>query len=61
MRAMAFMDQNPSQDLLISVVVAALGAGVVTSFAVGLGQNPFEGIEITAIAACVAVFVNTLR
>lgn len=54
------MYNNTRKDWLGSLVVAALGAGVVTSFAVGQGQNPLVGLGITAIAAVAAVTLDSL-
>ena len=41
-------------------MIAALGAGIITSFAVSQGQNPFVGLGITAFASIVAVVVDHL-
>jgi hypothetical protein len=54
------MYNNTRKDWLTSLVIAALGAGVVTSFAVGQGQNPLVGLGITALAAIAAVTLDTL-
>jgi hypothetical protein len=54
------MYNNTRKDWLASLVIAALGAGVVTSFAVGQGQNPLVGLGITALAAIAAVTLETL-
>ncbi len=54
------MYNNSQRDWLGSFVVAALGAGVITSFAVSQGQNPLEGLGITAIAAVAAVTIDYL-
>ena len=48
-------DKRPDRDLASAVVTAALGAGVVTSFAVSRGQNPLVAIGITVFATGVAV------
>ena len=40
--------------------MAALGAGVITSFAVSQGQNPFVGLGITVFAAIAAVLIDHL-
>lgn len=53
-------DKNSNQDLLSSIVVAALGAGVVTTFAVFQGQNPLIALEITGLAAIVALVCDRL-
>ncbi|MGB7085986.1 MAG: hypothetical protein WBD47_10560 [Phormidesmis sp.] len=54
------MHNNFQKDWLGSLVVAALGAGVITSFAVCQGQNPLVGLGITAIAAIAAVTIDSL-
>jgi len=51
-------DKRPDQDLASAAVTAALGAGVVTSFAVSRGQNPLVAIGITVFAAGVAVICD---
>ena len=52
------MYNNNSKDWLNSLVVAALGAGVMTSFAVGQGQNPILALGVTAIAAVTAITID---
>jgi energy-converting hydrogenase Eha subunit G len=54
------MYKNSQTDWLNSLVIAGLGAGVITSFAVGQGQNPFIALGITAIAAVAAVTIDSL-
>ena len=54
------MHKNVRKDWIASLVIAALGAGVITSFAVSQGQNPFLGMGITAIAALFAVTFDSL-
>ncbi|MGB3294182.1 MAG: hypothetical protein WBB01_14435 [Phormidesmis sp.] len=54
------MYNNTQKDWLGSFVIAALGAGVITSFAVGQGQNPLMGLGITAMAAIAAVTIDSL-
>ena len=51
---------NDSKDWLNSLVIAGLGAGVMTSFAVGQGQNPILALGITAIAAVTAITLDGL-
>ncbi|MGQ4645726.1 hypothetical protein [Lyngbya aestuarii] len=46
---------NSNQDLIGGAITAALGAGIVTSFAVSQGQNPFVALAITAFSALVAL------
>lgn len=48
------------KDWLSAAVTAGLGAGIVTSFAVSQGQNPFVGLSITVVAAGLAVAFDTL-
>ena len=49
-------NKNSDKDWLSAVVTAALGAGVVTSFAVSQGQDPFVALGITGFSASVALF-----
>jgi hypothetical protein len=51
-------DKRPDRDLASAAVTAALGAGVVTSFAVSRGQNPLVALGITVFAAGVAVICD---
>ncbi|MGK7916907.1 MAG: hypothetical protein AB4038_15410 [Prochloraceae cyanobacterium] len=48
-------NKNTNKDLLGAAATAALGAGVVTSFAVSQGQSPLIALAITAMAALFAV------
>jgi hypothetical protein len=48
-------NKNSDKDLLTAVVTAALGAGIVTSFAVSQGQNPLVALAITVFSALVAL------
>ncbi|MEB3189486.1 MAG: hypothetical protein VKL42_03990 [Snowella sp.] len=52
------MFNNPQKDLLGAACMTALGAGIVTSFAVGQGQHPLMGLGITAIAALFGVICH---
>jgi small neutral amino acid transporter SnatA (MarC family) len=55
------MYRNKSGIALIDVAMpAAVGAGVVTSFAIGQGQHPAIAISITAIATLFAVICHQL-
>lgn len=45
------MDNNRDKDVVGAALTAGLGAGIVTSFAVGQGQHPMIGLAITVIAA----------
>ncbi|WP_287522706.1 MULTISPECIES: hypothetical protein [unclassified Okeania] len=47
-----------NRDPLVAAVTAALGAGVVTSFAVTQGQNPLTALGITIFAALVALIFD---
>jgi hypothetical protein len=51
-------NKNSGGDLLGAAVTAALGAGIVTSFAVGQGQNPLLALAITGFSALVAVLLS---
>lgn len=44
--------------LTTQLAVACLGAGVITSFAVAQGQNPFTALGITLFSALAAVMVG---
>lgn len=46
---------NSEKDWLTAAVTAALGAGIVTSFAVSQGQNPFVALAITAFSVLIAL------
>ena len=50
------VDQRPA--LTTQLAVACLGAGVITSFAVAQGQNPFTALGITLFSAVAAVMVG---
>ena len=52
------MYKNQSKDLLGSLAVAALGAGVITTFAVSQGQSPWLAMGITLFAAIAAVIFD---
>jgi hypothetical protein len=49
---------NVQKDWIGATVIAALGAGVITSFAVSQGQNPFVALAITGFAAVSAVVID---
>jgi hypothetical protein len=51
-------NNNSDKDWLTAAVTAALGAGIVTSFAVSQGQNPFIAMAITGFSALVAVLFS---
>ncbi|HEY9875049.1 MAG TPA: hypothetical protein V6D12_16555 [Candidatus Obscuribacterales bacterium] len=48
-------NKNSDRDPVASAVTAALGAGIVTSFAVSQGQNPLVALGITSFAVVVAL------
>lgn len=50
--------KNTDKDPVGAAVTAALGAGIVTSFAVSQGQHPLIALAITAIAALFAVICH---
>ena len=50
------VEQRPA--LTTQLAVACLGAGVITSFAVAQGQNPFTALGITLFSAIAAVMVG---
>lgn len=52
---LSFMYKNQQKDLLGSFVIAAMGAGVITTFAVSQGQSPWLAMGITLFAAGAAV------
>ena len=47
-----------NRDPLVAAVTAALGAGIVTSFAVSQGQHPLTALGITLFAALVAMIFD---
>jgi hypothetical protein len=49
---------NLQKDWISAVAISALGAGVITSFAVSQGQHPLVGLAITAFAAVSAVAID---
>jgi CDP-diglyceride synthetase len=52
------MYNHPNKDLVGAGLTAALGAGVVTSFAVSQGQHPLIALTITVFAALFAVICD---
>jgi hypothetical protein len=48
-------NSNHNKDLLNAALVSGLGAGIVTSFAVGQGQHPLLALGITGLAALLGV------
>jgi hypothetical protein len=51
-------DKTPKKDWLTAAVTAALGAGVVTTFAISQGQHPLLAIGITSFATVAALLVE---
>jgi hypothetical protein len=49
------MYHNSNKDWLSAALTAALGAGVVTSFAVSQGQHPLVGLGVTGCAVAIAL------
>ncbi|MGL5035015.1 MAG: hypothetical protein ACRC6M_14565 [Microcystaceae cyanobacterium] len=52
------MFDNPHKDLVGAALIAALGASIVTTFAIAQGQHPVIGIGITAIAALFGIICH---
>lgn len=52
------MKASPQSDLLNTIAISAVGAGIVTSFAVSQGQSPLVALLITAIATGFAVICH---
>ncbi|MCS6813814.1 MAG: hypothetical protein NZ772_09630 [Cyanobacteria bacterium] len=53
-------NHDSNKDSLSGVVAAALGAGIVTSFAVALGQSPLLALGITLFSALAAFLFDRL-
>ena len=51
-------NKNTDKDFVSAAATAALGAGIVTSFAVGQGQNPLIALGITVFAALCGVICH---
>ncbi|MEA5462942.1 hypothetical protein [Leptothoe sp. PORK10 BA2] len=49
---------NAQKDWLGAFIIAALGAGIITSFAVSQGQNPLIALGITGFASAAAVLLD---
>lgn len=47
--------KNSNKDWVGSAITAALGAGIVTSFAINQGQHPMIALGITGFAVVVAL------
>lgn len=52
------MYDKPQKDWVAAGVTAALGAGVVTSFAISQGQNPLVAIGITGFAVAASLIID---
>lgn len=53
-------DKNSRKYLVEAVITAALGAGIVTTFAISQGQHPLVAIQITGIAVLIALACDRL-
>lgn len=53
-------NKNSDKDWLGAAVTAALGAGIVTSFAVSQGQHPLVALAITGFSVVVALVCREL-
>jgi hypothetical protein len=49
------MKTSPQTDLLNTIAISTVGAGIVTSFAVSQGQSPLVALLITVTATSFAV------
>lgn len=50
-------NKDSQKDWLTAAITAALGAGIVTSFAISQGQHPFLALAITGLATVVALLL----
>ncbi|MEW6497181.1 MAG: hypothetical protein AB1589_32460 [Cyanobacteriota bacterium] len=53
-------NKNSDKDWVGAAVTAAIGAGIVTSFAVSQGQHPLVALAITAFSTLVALLCAQL-
>ena len=53
-------NKNSDKDWVGAAVTAALGAGIVTSFAVSQGQHPLIALAITGFSVVVALVCREL-
>lgn len=53
-------DNNSNKDILGAAIAAALGAGIVTSFAVSQGQHPSLALQTTGLAVLIALVCDRL-
>jgi len=52
------MYKESKKDWLGGAVTAALGAGIVTSFAISRGQHPLLALGITAVAVTATLIID---
>jgi hypothetical protein len=50
-------NKDSQKDWIPAAVTAALGAGIVTSFAISQGQHPLLAIGITGLATIIALLL----
>jgi len=53
-------DKNSNKDWLTAAVTAAIGAGIVTSFAVSQGQHPLIALAITGFSVAAALILDRI-
>jgi hypothetical protein len=51
-------DKHSKKDWMTGAIAAAVGAGVVTSFAISRGQHPLMAFGITAFATGAALLID---
>jgi hypothetical protein len=51
-------DKNSKKDWLGAAITAAIGAGVVTSFAISQGQHPLMAFGITGFAVVATLLLD---
>ena len=51
-------NKDSQEDWLTAAVTAALGAGIVTSFAISQGQHPFLALTITGLATIITLLLH---
>lgn len=51
-------NKDSQEDWMTAAVTAALGAGVITSFAVSQGQHPLLALGITGLATVIALLLH---
>jgi len=52
------MYNNSKKDWLSATITAALGAGIVTTFAISQGQHPIMALSITGLAVAAALIID---